>query len=83
MNKTTVKFPSNGDVGLGINTSGAASFDSNDTFANGNKGRGFEYRYIAFEVTAEEGEEITRCRRRGYFTTSVDEHLCPNAPHYS
>lgn len=59
MNETTVKFPSNGDVGLGINTSGAASFDSNDTFANGNKGRGFEYRYIAFEVTAEEGEEIT------------------------
>lgn len=59
MNETTVKFPSNGDVGLGINTSGAASFDSNDTFANGNKGRGFEYRYITFEITAEEGEEIT------------------------
>lgn len=59
MNETTVKFPFKGDVGLGINTSGAASFDSNDTFANDNKGRGFEYRYIAFEVTAEEGEEIT------------------------
>lgn len=59
MNETTVKFPFKGDVGLGINTSGVASFDSNDTFANDNKGRGFEYRYIAFEVTAEEGEEIT------------------------
>lgn len=59
MNETTVKFPFKGDVGLGINTSGVASFDSNDTFANGNKGRGFEYRYITFEVTAEEGEEIT------------------------
>lgn len=59
MNETTVKFPFKGDVGLGINTSGVASFDSNDTFANGNKGRGFEYRYIVFEVTAEEGEEIT------------------------
>lgn len=59
MNEITVKFPFKGDVGLGINTSGAASFDSNDTFANDNKGRGFEYRYIAFEVTAEEGEEIT------------------------
>lgn len=59
MNETTVKFPFKGDVGLGINTSGAASFDSNDTFANDNKGRGFEYRYIAFDVTAEEGEEIT------------------------
>lgn len=59
MNETTVKFPFKGDVGLGINTSGAASFDSNDTFANDNKGRGFEYRYIAFEVKAEEGEEIT------------------------
>lgn len=59
MNETTVKFPFKGDVGLGINTSGVASFDSNDTFANDNKGRGFEYRYIAFDVTAEEGEEIT------------------------
>lgn len=52
-------YTSKGDVGLGINTAGKASFDAEDTFANNNLGRGFEYRYVAFEVTADEGEEIT------------------------
>ncbi len=52
-------FPSKGDVGFGIATDGVAAFDpATAAFANGNIGRGFEYRYIAFEVTADEGEDI-------------------------
>ncbi len=51
-------YTSKGDVGFGVNTSGEACFDPAATYANGNKGRGFEYRYIAFEVTADEGEAI-------------------------
>ncbi|MBQ6751740.1 MAG: hypothetical protein IJR02_13375 [Bacteroidaceae bacterium] len=52
-------YTSKGDVGFGVNTSGEACFDPAATYANGNKGRGFEYRYIAFEVTADEGEDVT------------------------
>ena len=51
-------YTSKGDVGLGVATDGTASFDPEASYANGGKGRGFEYRYIAFEVTNEDGEEI-------------------------
>ncbi|UKK54059.1 hypothetical protein [Prevotella sp. E2-28] len=55
----TRKYTSKGDVGFGIATDGTATFSPEATYANGGKGRGFEYRYVAFEVTAEEGEEIS------------------------
>lgn len=55
----TRTYTSKGDVGFGVATDGTASFDPAATYANGNKGRGFEYRYVAFEVTADEGEDIT------------------------
>src|SRR5574344_887128 len=48
---TTVQFPSNGDTGYGLNPSGAADFTSGDTYAN-TTGRGWEWRFIPFEVTA-------------------------------
>lgn len=52
-------FPAKGDTGFGIATDGTATFDPSATYANNNAGRGWEYRYIAFEVTAEEGESVT------------------------
>lgn len=59
VNDEVREFPSKGDVGFGVATDGAAAFDpATATFANGNNGRGWEYRYIAFEVTADEGEDI-------------------------
>lgn len=49
----TVAMPSNGDTGYGINTSGATSFSTADTYANGNKGRGWEWRYVPVSVTTD------------------------------
>lgn len=45
-------FP-NGNVGLGITTDGKASFDSNDNFANNNKGRGWQWRFVPFTLETE------------------------------
>lgn len=45
-------FP-NGNVGLGITTDGRASFDTNDTFANNNQGRGWQWRFVPFTLTEE------------------------------
>ena len=50
-NGTTAAIPANGDVGYGITTAGVTSFSANDTYANGNKGRGWEWRYIPVSVT--------------------------------
>ena len=58
VNDVTVEFASNGDAGKGINVKGDASFADDDTYANGNNGRGFEYRYIPFEVTGEEDQNV-------------------------
>jgi len=63
-NGTFVTFASNGDMGLGINKAGAASFDATDAegFANKsgaaeNSGTGWEWRYIPVTLSAE--TEIT------------------------
>lgn len=58
VNDVTAEFASNGDSGKGINTKGEASYAEDDTYANNNNGRGFEYRYIPFEVTGEEDEDV-------------------------
>ncbi len=49
---TVNDFPK-GDVGLGINKEGVTSFDSSDPagFANNNKGRGWQWRYVKFTLT--------------------------------
>ena len=46
-------FP-NGDTGLGINTSGATDYTTGEghTYANGGNGRGWEWRYVQFELDA-------------------------------
>lgn len=49
-------FP-NGNVGLGITTDGKASFDSNEKFANDNKGWGWQWRFVPFTLKTE--TEIT------------------------
>ena len=51
-------FPSKGEEGFGVAIDGTATFAPTASYANDGKGRGFEYRYIAFEVTADKGEDI-------------------------
>ena len=46
-------------MGYGIDVNVTANFTSDGTYAHDDKGRGFEWRDIAYEVTAEEGEEVT------------------------
>jgi hypothetical protein len=50
----TETLPSLGDTGRGIDTSGNATYAYDATYANKNVGRGWKYKYIAFEVTGEE-----------------------------
>lgn len=47
-------FPE-GDIGLGINKAGATSFDADDAvgFANDGAGRGWQWRYVMFELDSE------------------------------
>lgn len=53
----SVRFPTKGDGGYGIDTSGRANFFSSGQYANGGKGRGWEWRYLPF--TLEESREVT------------------------
>lgn len=46
-----VAFPNKGDLGYGIDKNGNATDASDATYANGGKGRGWEWRTIEFEVT--------------------------------
>lgn len=50
-----VEFVMKGDTGLGINKEGATSFDADDAagFANENKGRGWEWRYLLIDLAQE------------------------------
>jgi len=54
--EVTRTYTSKGDVGYGIATDGTASFDPSANYANDGKGRGFEYRYVAFEITEDKAE---------------------------
>lgn len=47
---SVVGFP-NGDTGRGITTSGAADFSAEGTYANNNTGRGWQWRFVEFELT--------------------------------
>ena len=44
-----------GDTGLGVNKAGATSFNASDAagFANNNNGRGWQWRYVPFTLSAE------------------------------
>lgn len=45
-----VDFPAKDDYGYGIDVSGNVNFSSEGVYCNGGAGRGWEYRYVAFEV---------------------------------
>lgn len=62
-NGTTVTFASNGDTGKGIDINGAANFDEG-TFANEGIGRGWEWRYIPVELSAETDVTVTQTLTR-------------------
>lgn len=50
----SVTFSHNGDTGKGIDTNGAATYEESATYANDNKGRGWEWRVVEFELSAEQ-----------------------------
>ncbi len=55
----SVRFPAKADEGYGITTDGTASFDGTKTYANGGKGRGWEWRYITFHLEQETTVTLT------------------------
>lgn len=54
-----VLAPTNDDYGLGIDTSGNTNWDASATYANNNAGRGWEWRYLPFTLTAQGTHTIT------------------------
>ena len=55
----SVLIATNDDYGYGIDTSGNTNWSSEGTYANSNTGRGWEWRYLPFEVTEEGSHTIT------------------------
>lgn len=55
----SVRFPTKGDTGYGIDTSGAANFSANGQYANNGRGRGWEWRYLPFTLTASKSVTIS------------------------
>ena len=53
VNDKLAYFAAKGNTGYGIDTDGKANFSSEATYANDNKGRGWEYRFIEFTLTEE------------------------------
>lgn len=49
----TVEYTGKGDLGYGIDTSGAANFSAEGTYANNNVGRGWEWEFAKFELNTE------------------------------
>lgn len=49
----TVEYTGKGDLGYGIDTSGAANFSAEGTYANDNVGRGWEWEFAKFELNTE------------------------------
>lgn len=49
----SVEYTGKGDQGYGIDTSGAANFSEEGTYANNDNGRGWEWEFAKFELDAE------------------------------
>ena len=62
-NGTTVNIPNNGDLGKGIDTSGAVNYGEG-TYANDNNGRGWEWRFIPVMLTEEKTITVTLTMER-------------------
>lgn len=57
-NGTTVNYKLKGDTGLGIAKDGTANFtEADDTYANSNNGRGWEWRFLPLSLT--EATDVT------------------------
>ena len=48
--ENVVPFRMKGDLGFGVDVNGVANFSADATYNNAPNGRGWEYRYIAFEL---------------------------------
>lgn len=59
LDDTKVIFPNNGDVGFGVDVNGVGTMSPDAYYANNNLGRGWEYRYIAFESDGTTPVELT------------------------
>ena len=46
-----VYMPSKGDTGFGVDVEGKANFSAEGVYANNNAGRGWEWRFLPFELT--------------------------------
>lgn len=62
--------------GKGVNTSGEASFDTNDTFSKNNNGDGWQYFYVKFSVTANSAVAV----KVGGRTTANDKWVSISTP---
>lgn len=80
---TTVNFFANGDTGLGIDTSGATNFSADGTYANGNNGRGWQWRYLPITLSEEGDISVTVTATLGNSWASVTKEIyllaVPNA----
>ena len=76
VNGTSVTAPKTGDSGKGIDVNENASFEGG-IYANNNDGRGWQYRYIKFEVTSD-GSEVTI--EIGGTSTEVQQYMSFTQP---
>lgn len=53
VNDEKVYLPSKGDDGFGVDVEGKANFSADGTYANNNLGRGWEWRFMPFELADE------------------------------
>lgn len=53
VNDKKVYLPCKGDKGYGVDVEGKANFSADGTYANNNAGRGWEWRFMPFELTEE------------------------------
>lgn len=56
-----VSFVTKNDVGLGITVNGYASFSADSTYANGNNGRGWEWRYMRLYLPEQTDVTLSLC----------------------
>lgn len=63
-----VNVKGKGDQGYGIDTSGAANFSDEGTYANEDKGRGWEWEFVKFELAETETVTLSvECNYNGVF----------------
>ncbi len=53
VNDEKIYLPCKGDEGYGVDVEGKANFSADGTYANNNTGRGWEWRFMPFELTEE------------------------------